>query len=598
LANARLRKVLAAVLAVPVLASVYLAPLARRSTFLRPALVAAVGGLLTVGSFNGAREPLQPSPPSPPRTAVTSSAFLSLPRSQPAAPVAPTARAFPAAANHGVRRSIRVDFSASMDRATVEAALTVLPRSIVRITWTSDGKSLQVTPVTAWQPATRYTVTIGAAARDTTGTPLRGPVRATFLTRARATAAMAISGSTGIAPLLTTGLELRFSRPVTVASVAAALRVAPAARGSLRPVQGSRVVASRFTWRPSAPLRPGTRYTFSLSGSVRDSDGVMIASGGRVATRTPSRPTLVRHRPAADARNVDPNALISVRFGQPMARRATERAFAISGLRAQQEGSFRWAERDTVLVYDPARPLQSGRVYQVSISGSASSARGVPLGTNPAQAVLVYRFRIAGPQPQSQAALRVATRRSVARDAAEVAASGSAGPATSPPPPVAAPASSAGAPWLRVEQYVLRLINCIRTGGRLRSDGSCAGYGSGRYSAYLRPLSLHAGISARVARPYAKYLAVRGACNHFLDGDPGDRLRRAGYTSYRWGENLGCRSGDPYRAVLGSHLYFQSEQPYNGGHWRNLKNAKYTTVGIGVWVSNGNVRVITDFYDP
>ena len=49
-------------------------------------------------------------------------------------------------------------------------------------------------------------------------------------------------------------------------------------------------------------------------------------------------------------------------------------------------------------------------------------------------------------------------------------------------------------------------------------------------------------------------------CSHFIGGNPGDRLRRAGYTSYRWAENIGCRSGNPYSAVLGVHLYFQSER--------------------------------------
>ena len=39
---------------------------------------------------------------------------------------------------------------------------------------------------------------------------------------------------------------------------------------------------------------------------------------------------------------------------------------------------------------------------------------------------------------------------------------------------------------------------------------------------------------------------------HFIGGNPGDRLRAAGYTSYRWAENLGCRSGDARSAVLGS----------------------------------------------
>ena len=72
--------------------------------------------------------------------------------------------------------------------------------------------------------------------------------------------------------------------------------------------------------------------------------------------------------------------------------------------------------------------------------------------------------------------------------------------------------------------------------------------------------------------------------------------RRAGYTSYRWAENIGCRSGDPYQAVLGSHLFFQSEKSYNGGHYVNLMNAAYNRVGIGVWVSGGRVRLVIDFY--
>ena len=116
------------------------------------------------------------------------------------------------------------------------------------------------------------------------------------------------------------------------------------------------------------------------------------------------------------------------------------------------------------------------------------------------------------------------------------------------------PTSGSGtssAPWLAVEKYYLKLLNCTRTGGWVLADGSCKGYGSGAYSAYVKPLSLSSGISSKVARPYAKKLAVGNDCSHFMGGDPGDRLRRAGYTSYRWAENIGCRSGNPYDAVLG-----------------------------------------------
>ena len=154
------------------------------------------------------------------------------------------------------------------------------------------------------------------------------------------------------------------------------------------------------------------------------------------------------------------------------------------------------------------------------------------------------------------------------------------------------------AQWGPEELFVLGLTNCTRTGGWVLSDGSCRGYGSGRYSAYVAPLRHSAGISTLVARPYARLLAVRGQCSHFLDGDPGDRLRRAGYRGYTWGENIGCRDGYSYArtAVLKSHLNFQAEKSSNGGHWKNIKNSKFKWIGIGVWKYGSRVRLVTDFY--
>ena len=130
--------------------------------------------------------------------------------------------------------------------------------------------------------------------------------------------------------------------------------------------------------------------------------------------------------------------------------------------------------------------------------------------------------------------------------------------------------------------------------GWVTSTGSCSSPG-GRNVA---PLALSSSISSKVARPYAKLLATRGLCSHFIGGNPGDRLRRAGFSSYRWAENLGCRTGNPYSAVLGSHRYFQSEKSYLGGHYVNMMNAKYDRAGIGVWVSGGRVRLVVDFYHP
>ncbi len=148
--------------------------------------------------------------------------------------------------------------------------------------------------------------------------------------------------------------------------------------------------------------------------------------------------------------------------------------------------------------------------------------------------------------------------------------------------------------WKAVETYYLKLMNCTRTGGWVTSTGACSSPG-GRNVA---PLALSAAISDRVSRPYAKLLATRNICSHFVGGTPGDRLARAGFATYKWAENLGCLGGEPYWSVLHTHLYFQSEKSYNGGHYVNMMNALYDRVGIGVWVYSGRVRLVIDFYHP
>jgi hypothetical protein len=153
-------------------------------------------------------------------------------------------------------------------------------------------------------------------------------------------------------------------------------------------------------------------------------------------------------------------------------------------------------------------------------------------------------------------------------------------------------------PWYSVERFYLGLVNCTRTGGWVLSDGTCRGYGSGRYSGWVAPLTYSYGLSDRVSRPYAKLLAVKRLCSHYANGDPGYRLRRAGYYRYTWGENIGCRDGyaSAKAAVLASHLVFQSERSSGGGHWRNIKNARYRTLGIGIWRYGTRTRLVTDFY--
>jgi uncharacterized protein YkwD len=161
------------------------------------------------------------------------------------------------------------------------------------------------------------------------------------------------------------------------------------------------------------------------------------------------------------------------------------------------------------------------------------------------------------------------------------------------PAPVAATTSS---PWYQVEVYYLKLVNCTRTGGWVRADGSCAGYGSGHYSKYVAPLKLGPKLSA-VSRSWAKHIAILNVCAH---GDPGARMRAAGFNGWAWGENIGCGWGstthDVYAAVLASHRAMQAEKSTNGGHWKNIKNPRFNLLGVGIWRYGSRVRVVNDFY--
>ena len=186
---------------------------------------------------------------------------------------------------------------------------------------------------------------------------------------------------------------------------------------------------------------------------------------------------------------------------------------------------------------------------------------------------------------------------------APLAAAPSAGASTTtawvaPTTTVALTTTTIDRPWYSVEMFYLGLLNCTRTGGWVLSDGTCRGYGSGHYSPYVPPLTVVGRLSDLVSRPYAHLLAVRGLCTHTADGDPGYRLRRAGYYRWTWGENIGCRDGyaSAKAAVLASHLNMQAEMSTNGGHWRNMKNRTYRWVGIGVWRYGSRTRLVVDFY--
>jgi Big-like domain-containing protein len=548
-----LRKLAAALLAVPVLAGIYLPVLTRRTTATRIGLAVGVSGLVAIGAFGLM---------SPPGITATKP----LPAIVPLEQAAFTASI---AANQELDAPVQLAFSGPMDQASVAASLDVAPPTPVRLSWDATGSRVTVNPASHWQPGAYYTITVRAGALAASGRPIAKPARAVFVTRNATTASIAVTGMAGKAAAVTSGFAFTFDRPVAIGAVRKALEITPEIRGSLDLV-ASAPGTTRFVFTPSEVLATQTAYSVAL-GPLLDASGAPVAESAAMKIETTAAPAVVRFRPKADTTNVPRDAMLSVRFTEPMEHRSTKSAFLVTTNGKPVAGTVTFVEKSTVLVFRPTGLLPYGAILQLRVNDTARSAAGARLE----ESRTIWVRVLPAPKAAAPARAKPAATRSIPRGASGGGAVG-------------------GGSWGAVETYYLRLMNCTRTGGWVTSSGSCSSPG-GRNVAALR---LDSGISSRVSRPYAKRLATSGQCSHFIGGNPGDRLRAAGYTSYIWAENLGCRSGNPYSAVLGSHLFFQSERSYNGGHYVNLMNAKYDRVGIGVWVSGGRVRLVIDFYHP
>jgi uncharacterized protein YkwD len=541
-----LRKLATALLAVPVLTVVYASTAFGRSIVTRSALAIGLGALIGLGVIAVVRPE--------PTTATPVGADLPL-----------TAASFRTvvATDRELDEPVTIEFSAPMDPRSVAASLKIRPAVAVALTWDADGRVLTVSPKHRWAAGTYHTITVDSGALALSGAPMASPARAAFLTRDEGGARIAATDRVGKRVGVGTAFLITFDRPVEAGSVAPAIRIEPAVKGSVTATPATDDLTT-YTFTPSKALRPNTRYRIVVDG-VRDVDGVAVARSTS-SVRTAATAGVVRFRPRDETTDVPRDAAISVRFTAPMDRGSTKAAFKVTAAGKPVAGKVSFVEDDEVLVFVPTKALPYGVKVVMQVGTGARTRDGAELTR--------------ATDGWFKTAKKPTANKTTSRPGGGSSTGGG--------------RAVGGGSWGSVETYYLGLMNCTRTGGWVTASGKCSSPG-GRNVA---PLKLDRGISSKVARPYAKRLAVGADCSHFIGGNPGDRLRRAGYTNYTWAENIGCRSGNPRAAVLGSHRYFQNEKSYRGGHYVNLMNAKYDRVGIGVWVSHGRVRLVIDFYHP
>ena len=543
------RKIAAAAVAIPFIAFVYVTSLVRR-TSPRRILLAGPTQVLLVGAAV---------------LILVSGLLLGLPAEQSAggalptfAPLVPQAQASRGDASLPLDVPFQVQFTKPMNQASVESALSITPRVNLKLQWDATAQELSIAPDSHWAPNTTYSVDIANGATDQEGLSLATEIHTSFQSGA-ATSGTITATETGdnlVSPL--TAFQLTFTRPVKLSTVLLRFGISPSVPVTITGDDPTDAASQVFTMTPNSQLASNTAYVIRMADGGTDSAGAALQPVAPLPVITMSTPSVVRFRPQDGSITYDGNQPVSVRFTMAMDEKSTAAAFSVTVNGRAVAGSTYWAENDSVLVLTPRYSFKVGSTVVASVSTAARSATGLHLS-----AAARATFKVSKPRSSGISYGGVA---------------------------------SATSPWYASEVYYMKLMNCTRTGGWVTSSGACSSETHHTLPAQA-PLVLDAGISNKVSRPYAKYMADNRLLDHYLRGTtPHSRLAAAGYPGASWGENIASPGSSGKGGMIAIEIFYQNESWCRCEHYYNIMDPYFHRAGVGVWVSNGVVRVSIDFY--
>ncbi|MGA3029636.1 MAG: Ig-like domain-containing protein [Candidatus Limnocylindrales bacterium] len=545
-----MRKILAAVVAVPFIAVFYLSSVIRRISPVKMAM-AGPAQLVVVGAAVGL---------------LVSGLLLGLPARQVAGGAPPTFAAL-APQGDGQRTGtnlpfdapFQVKFTKPMNEATVQNALTLTPQANVTFQWDATAQVVSLAPNPHWQPNTTYLVDIGGGATDQQGLRLANEVHTSFDSGAPTSGTItATQKGAGLVSPMTT-FQITFTRPVKLSTVLTHIGIVPQVAFDLVGDDPTDAASQVFTLTPRAQLASNTSYQVSLTDGGTDSAGAALQPVPTLVAHTMTAPAVVRFRPQDGTASYDTNQPVSVRFTMAMDEKSTAAAFSVTVNGAKVAGSTYWAENDTVLVLTPRSSFKVGNTVVARVSTAARSAEGMHLAS-----AASATFKVSAPR--------------------STVLSYGAGKA------------SASAPYYASEIYYMSLMNCTRTGKWVTSSGACSTETHHTLPAQS-PLTYSARISNLVSRPYAKYMADHRLFIHEGYHDAHWRLCNwGGYCGNSFGENIAWPTSSGRSGMIAVEIYYQNEYWCRCEHYYNIMASWLHQAGVGVWVSGGNVRVSIDFY--
>ena len=268
-------------------------------------------------------------------------------------------------------------FNQAMNKTSVESSLRGLPEGT--FTW-NDEETLVFKPTQPYQPNSELKITIASSIQTANGFGIQEPIDLSF-TVADYLRAMTVLPREGASDAdVQSAVIISFNQPVVPlgadnSSLPVAFNLQPSVKGS-----GEWINTSTFAFYPEPAMAGGTDYTISLNPDLKTETGVGL-EGGAVSTWKfgTARPRVVTIEPPGDRRMaLAPE--IKLTFNQPMDVTSVESNFKFSGNEGPLDGTFKWSEDDTVLMFTPDALLTRNVGYILNVGGAAKSKGGMTLG--------------------------------------------------------------------------------------------------------------------------------------------------------------------------------------------------------------------------
>jgi hypothetical protein len=215
-------------------------------------------------------------------------------------------------------QNLQFIFSQSMNKSSVENAISVNPATNGTFTW-SDNSTLNFRQIDAFDTLTSYTVTVSSAAQNASGKNLTQDYQFNFTTSENHIHPVVTDYYPGTeidSAAIDVEIKITFDTQMRTAETEAAFSLQPSVSGTFNWNDNK----TEMSFKPDQNLERFKEYTINLSKAALNSYGIPLSEDlvFNFWTRNRNEVAITRSFPADSEENVSPKMIFSLQFNAPL----------------------------------------------------------------------------------------------------------------------------------------------------------------------------------------------------------------------------------------------------------------------------------------